>query len=100
MELRERTNTGIQTPQQRNLDYFVLSAIGANLLTGTAYCEIMFYEFAEAYVNGYPANAHRRLEWEILEESSIEAGVSKVYDFESVETTAGDLISLSNSTIV
>ena len=100
MDLRFRENSGIKTPQQRNCDYFVLAQIGANLLTGMAYCEIQFFEHSEDALNGLPANSQRRLEWLIVSATDVTSGTSKVLEFENFETTSGDLISLNNSVIV
>jgi hypothetical protein len=100
MELRKRENNGIKTPQQRNIDFFVLSEIGANLLTGMAFCEIQFFEHSDDALNGLPANAQRRLEWLIIDATDVTSGTDKVLTFEDVLTTSNDLISLSGSTLV
>lgn len=95
--IRYRENTGIKTPQGRGCDCFVITNIGANLLTGVAYCTVDFYEHGEDFVDGLPANASRRVEWPIVVETSIENGMASVLSFDSVKTTSEDTISLSNS---
>lgn len=100
MEIRFRENTGIKTAQNRNCDYFVLTGIGVDLLTGMAYCNIDFYEHLETATKGLEANAGRSLEWKVVSATDITSGMSKVLEFENFTTTALDTISLNSSVIV
>lgn len=98
MDIYFRKNTGIITPQKENLDFFIIEEIGKNLKHGYGFINVEFYRTkANAQKMDVPSEASRRIEFEIGSNEDVPNGVAWVLNFENIETTALDKISLSNA---
>jgi len=97
MDIYYKENTGLETPQGHNLDYFSITLLGNNYTTSTCFAEIVFYQFLEDAQSGKPANAQRTCEWSPLTDSASQMRID-LFDMDSVDTTSEDTISLKNPT--
>jgi len=99
MNIYYRENTGIQTAQERNLDYFQVINMGALFQTSTAFVEVIFFEYLTDAKNGKIPNAHRRIEWQMGANTDITSGLAKLLTFENVTTTSNDIVSFKDAEI-
>ena len=89
-----RENTGIKTAQDHNLDYFQIDTIGAENRLTQARATVLLYQFeADAKANKVP-NAERTVVWDLSAQTDLTQGVQSVLQWDSVQTTANDFISL------
>lgn len=100
MIIYEKENTGITTAQEEPCKYFSIEEIGANLWKGKAFAKVHFWERLNHAQSGKKANVYRDIEWSIVKETSIDAGLDTLFSSESITTTVGDSISLQNPKLV
>jgi len=99
MNIYYKENTGLQTAQEENCDYFVLNTIGAKLTINVAEATILFWEKLEHAQSGKPANLSRTIRWDIIKESSIDSGVNTLFTSDTLETTNSEVITLKGATL-
>jgi transcription initiation factor TFIID subunit TAF12 len=97
MDIYYKQNTGLETPQGHNLDYFSIKILGNNYTSSTSFAEIVFYQFLEDAQSGKPANAQRTCEWNPMSDCT-SVMVANLFSFDSITTTSGDTITLLNPT--
>ena len=97
MEVYYKQDTGLQNPQGRNLDYFVINLIGADYSSSSCGAEVLFYEFLADAQSGTIAPASRSMLWQPLIDS-VSQMQTDLFSFDSIDTTSGDTITLLNPT--
>lgn len=97
MDIYFKENIGLKTPQAENCDYFTIKKIGADLETQKATAELYFWENLAHAQNNKPANVSRTIDWDIIKETSIDAGIETLLTSEVLTTTNGETISLKGS---
>jgi hypothetical protein len=93
MDIYYKENTGLKTAQEYNTDYFAIKRIGADLENNKAFAEIYFWEKSKDAGVKVP-NLSRMIEWEIVKETSIDAGVQTLFTAKTLETTNKETITL------
>jgi len=97
MEVYYKQNTGVQNPQDNNLDYFVVRVLGSNYETTQSIAEVLFYEILEDAQEGKLAPAQRICHWNPSSDSTTQMRV-ELFALAEVSTTAGEVITLNNPT--
>jgi hypothetical protein len=97
MDIWYKENTGLQNPQERNLDYFVIELIGADYQSDSSGATILFYEFLEDAQAKKVAPASRTFLWQPILDS-IALIQQQLFEFENIVSTSGDVITLQNPT--
>lgn len=87
-------NTGITTPQERNLDFFQIDSIGAQDRLTKASATIFFYQFEEDAKSGKVPNASRTVVWDLSTDTELSQGVQSVLEWDNVQTTSLDFVTL------
>ena len=96
MTIYYKENIGLKTAQGEPCDYFTINTIGAKLAINRAEAEILFWERLEHAHGGKPANLSRTIQWDIVKETSIDAGVETLFTSAELQTTNGETITLQN----
>ena len=100
MKIYYKENTGLTTAQGEPCDYFVIDTIGARMTINRAEATILIWEQLKHAQGGKPANLSRTIQWDIVKETSIDAGVETLFTADTLETTNGETISLQNPSAV
>lgn len=93
MKTYHKINTGITTPQGRALDYFQLVHTCIECKTNTSTADIIFFEYLIDAQESKPPPAGRTVEWTSSAVTD-QGRLSEVLDFDNVQTTSNDFISL------
>ena len=97
MTIYYKENTGLKTPQDHNLDYFIIVKAGNDYKLSECFAEIIFYQFLEDAQTNKPANAQRTCQWSPnIDCTSVM--IAELFSFDSITTTAMDVITLQNPT--
>ncbi len=92
-----KENTGLKTPQDHNLDYFVIKLIGADYQSDSSGASVIFYEYLEDAQQQKTPPAQRDFLWQ-PQLDSIALIKQAMFDMETITSTAGEVLSLHNPT--
>ncbi len=96
MKIYYTHNTGIKTPQGRNLDYFQLVHVCIDYNTNVSNVDVIFHEYLMDAEEGKPPPAARTIEWSSVSVTD-EGRFSEVLAFDNVTTTSKDVITLKGA---
>ena len=96
MDIYYNENTGIKTPQDRNLDYFQITVIGTLYATSTNFAEVIFHETLEDAQADKVPQAHRRFEWATLKDND-SSKIGDVLKFENQTSTSLDAVTFKGA---
>ncbi len=96
MDIYYKENTGIKTPQDKELNYFRVTIVGTDYATSTNFAEVVFHETLEEAQGDKAPNAHRRFEWDALKTSD-SGKLGDILKFDGVTTTSLDAVTFKGA---